>query len=53
MACTLIAWTVGFLFRITALRLNLQEPEPWHQEQFHQSQGVSPESTVSPVVPAT
>jgi uncharacterized membrane protein YeiH len=29
---TLIAWLFGFGFRVTALRLKFEEPEPWDQE---------------------
>jgi uncharacterized membrane protein YeiH len=28
---TLLAWLVGFTFRVTSLRLGWQEPEPWDQ----------------------
>jgi uncharacterized membrane protein YeiH len=29
---TLLAWLVGFGFRLTSLRLKWEEPEPWHEE---------------------
>lgn len=36
---TLLAWLVGFGFRLLALRFKWEEPEPWEQEQLHVSQG--------------
>jgi uncharacterized membrane protein YeiH len=36
---TLLAWLVGFGFRIIALRLKWEEPEPWDQERLHASDG--------------
>ena len=38
---TLIAWLVGFGFRHAVLHYKWNEPEPWHQEQYHVSQGES------------
>jgi hypothetical protein len=31
---TLIAWFIGFGFRLAALRFKWEEPEPWAQEQM-------------------
>jgi uncharacterized membrane protein YeiH len=34
---TLIAWFIAFVFRLLALRFNWNEPEPWNQERFHET----------------
>ena len=36
---TILAWLVGFGFRLCALRFKWEEPEPWDQERLHVSQG--------------
>ncbi|MBK8050606.1 MAG: TRIC cation channel family protein [Anaerolineales bacterium] len=36
---TILAWLVGFIFRILALRFKWEEPEPWDQERLHVSRG--------------
>ncbi len=33
---TIIAWLVGFGFRLSALRFKWEEPEPWEQARFHE-----------------
>jgi uncharacterized membrane protein YeiH len=33
---TIIAWLVGFGFRLTSLRLKWEEPEPWDQPRMHE-----------------
>lgn len=35
---TLIAWVIGFSFRLAALRLKWEEPEPWNQERIPASE---------------
>ena len=39
---TLLAWLVGFSFRVLSLRFKFEEPEPWDQERFHTAQGPEP-----------
>lgn len=36
---TLMAWAIGFTFRVLSLRFNWEEPEPWSQDRLHESEG--------------
>jgi uncharacterized membrane protein YeiH len=38
---TLIAWLVGFSFRLLALHFKFEEPEPWVQEPLYTAQGTA------------
>ena len=48
---TILAWAVGFTFRRLSLHFKWEEPEPWHQERLHASEGESIHRDEKPLEP--